>query len=67
MNNPALWIAIASVLTAIAGIVKAYKAKDSADTANELLAMHQENHAPSPLDDSPPDSSQTVTKLPEKS
>lgn len=67
MNNPALWVAIAGVIGAIAGLVKAYKAKDSADSANALLEMHQENHAPSPVDDPPPDLSQTVTKFPEKS
>lgn len=66
-SNPAFWVAIAGVVTAVTGLVKAMHAKDSADSANALLELHQENHAPSPVDDAPPVLSQPVTENPEKS
>lgn len=54
MSNPALWIAIAGVITAIAGVVKAYKAKDSADTANALLELHTSDHPGESVPNTPP-------------
>jgi hypothetical protein len=43
-SNPAFWIAIAGVVTAVTGLVKAFHAKDSADSAHALLELHTSEH-----------------------